>query len=161
MTRSNAVFVSLAVAAAVGGIALGVAAAGPPPVGPAVSVWIAAAAADDQHDLATVPPVVVKTVPEAGTADVDPKTKEVRVTFSKEMTDKNWSWVTDGRYGLELPGAGEVAYDKDKKTCVLPVKLEPGKTYAVWLNSEKFTNFQDAGGRPAVPYLLVFTTAKK
>jgi RNA polymerase sigma-70 factor (ECF subfamily) len=69
--------------------------------------------------------------------------------------------ASDNRYGNDLPDAGEVAYDKEKKTCVLPVKLEPGKTYAVWINSEKFANFKDIGGRPAVPYLLVFTTAKK
>jgi RNA polymerase sigma-70 factor (ECF subfamily) len=49
---------------------------------------------------------------------------------------------------------------KDKRTCVVKVKLEPGKTYAIWLNSEKFHNFKDADGRPAVPYLLVFQTAK-
>jgi len=30
----------------------------------------------------------------------------------------------------------------------------------IWLNSEKFDNFKDADGRPAVPYLLVFKTAK-
>ena len=34
----------------------------------------------------------------------------------------------------------------------------PGKTYAIWLNSQKFRNFKDTAGRPAVPYLLVFRT---
>lgn len=118
-------------------------------------------AAADDFSVDKAPPVVVKTVPAAGTADVDPKTKELRVTFSKEMTDKSWSWATDDRYGLHLLPAGDIAFDKDKKTCVMPVKLEPGKTYAVWINSDKFQNFADTGGRPAVPYLLVFTTAKK
>jgi hypothetical protein len=47
---------------------------------------------------------------------------------------------------------------KDQRTCVLPVKLEPGKTYAIWVNSEKFNNFKDVGGRSAVPYLLGFKT---
>ena len=41
-----------------------------------------------------VPPVVVKTVPEAGTTDVDPGLGEIKVTFSKEMTDLAWSWST-------------------------------------------------------------------
>jgi hypothetical protein len=54
--------------------------------------------------------------------------------------------------------AGKPHYDKDRRACVLPVKLEPGKTYALWLNSEKYTNFKDADGNPAVPYLLVFET---
>ena len=42
----------------------------------------------------------------------------------------------------------------------LPVALEPGKTYAIWINSEKFNNFKDTDGRSAVPYLLVFRTKK-
>ena len=55
---------------------------------------------------------------------------------------------------------GKPKYLADKRTCVLPVKLEPGKTYAIWVNSEKFGNFKDTEGRPAVPYLLVFRTKK-
>ena len=43
----------------------------------------------------------------------------------------------------------------------MKVKLEPGRTYAIWVNSEKFGNFKDADGRSAVPYLLVFQTKKK
>jgi hypothetical protein len=54
--------------------------------------------------------------------------------------------------------AGNVRYDKDKRTCILPVKLETGKTYAFWLNSAKFGNFKDKDGQSAVPYLLVFET---
>jgi hypothetical protein len=76
------------------------------------------------------------------------------------MTDQSWSWST-AEEGDELPDSGKPSYFKDKRTCVLPVKLEPGKTYAVWLNSEKFQNFKDAQGRSAVPYLLVFGTKKK
>ena len=55
---------------------------------------------------------------------------------------------------------GKPKYLADKRTCVLPVKLEPGKTYAIWVNSEKLGNFKDTDGRSAVPYLLVFKTKK-
>jgi RNA polymerase sigma factor (sigma-70 family) len=113
-----------------------------------------------EKSVADAAPVVVKTVPQAGSDDVDPGLKEVRVTFSKEMTDQSWSWSTAPE-GDDLPDSGKPYYDKDKRTCVLPVKLEPGKTYAVWLNSEKFQNFKDAQGRSAVPYLLVFGTKKQ
>ncbi len=107
----------------------------------------------------TAQPVVVKTVPEAGAADVDPKLTEIKVTFSKDMLDKNWSWVqlSDETFPKT---EGEPEYLKDKRTCVLKVKLEPGKTYAIWLNSEKFDNFKDEDGRSALPYLLVFETKK-
>ena len=53
---------------------------------------------------------------------------------------------------------GQPRYLGDKRTCVLPVKLEPGKTYAIWLNTANYQNFKDTMGRPAVPYLLVFRT---
>ena len=42
-----------------------------------------------------LPPVVVKSVPESGATAVDPDTREIRVTFSKDMmTKKMWSLVT-------------------------------------------------------------------
>ena len=53
---------------------------------------------------------------------------------------------------------GKPHYLQDKRTCVMPVKLKSGKTYAYWLNSPKFGNFKDADGSSAVPYLLIFKT---
>ena len=41
----------------------------------------------------------------------------------------------------------------------MTVKLEPGRTYAWWLNSETFQNFKDQHGNPALPYLLIFRTS--
>jgi RNA polymerase sigma-70 factor (ECF subfamily) len=43
---------------------------------------------------------------------------------------------------------------------VLPVKLQPNRLYAVWLNFEAARNFQDNEGKPALPYLLIFQTKK-
>ncbi len=43
---------------------------------------------------------------------------------------------------------------------MLPVKLEPGKTYRIWINSQKNTGFRDVTNTPAVPFLLVFQTKK-
>ena len=109
----------------------------------------------------TAPPVVVKTVPEAGADEVDPKLEEIKVTFSKDMRDGSWSWSSFGKENFpKIKDGGKPKYLADRRTAVLPVKLEPGKTYALWLNSEKFQNFKDADGGPAVPYLLVFKTKK-
>jgi RNA polymerase sigma-70 factor (ECF subfamily) len=114
---------------------------------------------DEEPTVKTARPVVVRSVPEAGSNDVDPKLTEIKVTFSKDMLDKSWSWVTVS--GGTFPKTeGDPKYLKDKRTCVLTVKLEPGKTYATWINSDQFDNFKDADGRPAVPYLLVFETKK-
>lgn len=108
----------------------------------------------------SVPPVVVKTVPESGSTNVPPGEFEIQVTFSKEMMDGSWSWcsVWDNSCpeGTESP-----RYDADHKTCAMKVKLEPGKTYGFWLNTERFRNFKDTQGRSAVPYLLVFSTSDR
>lgn len=121
------------------------------------AILLASVASGQEITLESVPPVVVKTVPEAGSVDVDAGTKEVRVTFSKVMRDKSWSWSNVGP-GSTPKTTGDAHYLDDRKTCVLPVQLEPGKTYAFWINSERFRNFRDSDGRAAVPYLLVFKT---
>ena len=107
--------------------------------------------------VASMPPVVVETSPRAGAVDVDPDLDEIRVTFSKEMKDQSWSWSTawkDSTPEMLSPPR----YVDDGRTCVARVKLEPGRTYGYWLNSQNFGNFVDQGGRSAVPYLLVFQT---
>jgi len=106
------------------------------------------------------PPVVVAHIPQSGKTGVDAKSvKELRVTYSKPMADGRWSWSTWGEENFPKT-TGKPHYLPDKRTCVLPVALEPGRTYAVWLNSNNFGNFKDSGGRKAVPYLLIFETKK-
>jgi RNA polymerase sigma-70 factor (ECF subfamily) len=121
-----------------------------------------ALAQERELTVATLPAVVVKTVPQAGDIKVDPNITEIRVTYSKRMLDKSWSWgqISDDTMP---PTTGEPRYLADGKTCVLPVKLEPGRTYVLQLNSlkGKFANFKDRQRQPAVPYLLVFQTRKK
>lgn len=126
-----------------------------------VALVSSAVLAQDGSDIsvAALPPVVVKTMPQSGDTEVDPATKEIYVTFSKPMTDGSWSWSQLSKESFPAL-AGKPHYLKDGKTCVLPVKLQPGKTYAIWLNSQKFRNFKDQDGQPAVPYLLVFETKK-
>lgn len=108
----------------------------------------------------TMPPVVIKTVPEAGSTNVAPGGVEIKVTFSKPMRDQAWSWSSAWQ-GSEPEVVEKPKYEADGKTCVIKVKLEPNKTYGYWLNSEKFKNFKDSAGRPAVPYLLAFKTTDK
>jgi len=65
--------------------------------------------------VATAPPVVVKTVPQAGAADVDPGLKEISVTFSKDMLDGSWSWVQLSDESFPKLDA-KPKYDKDRKS---------------------------------------------
>ena len=106
----------------------------------------------------SLPASVVKTVPECGSTEVDAvATTQIQVTFSKAMMDGSWSWsqISDETFPQLV---GKPRYLEDRKTCVVDVKLQPKKTYVIWLNSQKFGNFKDADGKPAVPYLLVFQT---
>jgi RNA polymerase sigma-70 factor (ECF subfamily) len=107
--------------------------------------------------LADFPTGVVNLVPELGSVNVDPGLREIRITFSKKMEDKSWSLTEGPKYSIPKV-RGEIHYDKDQRTCVIPVQLEPGKTYVWGVNSERFRNFMERDGRPALPYLIVFRT---
>jgi RNA polymerase sigma-70 factor (ECF subfamily) len=114
-------------------------------------------ASADEPTLANTAPVVVGTAPIAGQTDVAPGTTEIRVTFSRPMRDGSWSWVKLSEASFPKM-TGTPRFLDDQRSCVLPVSLEPGKTYAMWLNQPPYENFQDPDGRKAVPYLLVFQT---
>ena len=75
-------------------------------------------------DIDNFAPVVVKTVPEAGSKDVAPGEYEVKITFSKEMTDQSWSWASAWQ-NSDPKSLGKPHYEADHKTCVMKVKLEP------------------------------------
>jgi len=123
-----------------------------------LAIGVGIVQAENKITVKSMPPVVVKTFPQAGEITVDPSIKEISVTFSKEMMTKDmWSWVMVSKESFPNI-SGEVKYLKDKKTCVAPVNLEPGKTYVIWFNSEKYNAFRDTDNNPAVPYLLVFQT---
>ncbi|HEX4342833.1 MAG TPA: Ig-like domain-containing protein [Verrucomicrobiae bacterium] len=109
------------------------------------------------EDIDSMPPVVVNTVPESGDKNVSAGTIEIKVTFSKEMADGSWSWSS--AWENSTPEViGKPKYNATHTTCTLHVKLEPGKSYAYWLNNNNFHNFKDRQGHPSVPYLLVFQT---
>ena len=103
------------------------------------------------------PPVVIKTHPASGARDILPGLTEIRVTFSKDMTDGSWSWTTAWPNSMP-PIIGQPHYEPDHRTAVIKVNLEPGRTYGYWLNSERYHSFTDQSGHPAVPYLLIFQT---
>ncbi len=123
-----------------------------------VAILIAAGTAHGESiSAAAFPPVIVKTVPAAGDKHVDPALREVRVTFSKDMLTKEmWSFVYANPASFPKI-AGPIRY-VDARTCVLPVALEAGKTYGMWINSKEHSSFRDQRHQAAVPYLLVFKT---
>ena len=109
----------------------------------------------------SLPPVVVTTEPVSGSRDVAPGPTTIRVSFSKGMMPGTWSWSSAWSNSTPQFLPGGPRYEADGRTCALGVSLEPGRTYAFWLNSDQFKNFRDMEGRPAVPYLLIFETKKE
>ncbi|VTS04142.1 Ig-like domain-containing protein [Tuwongella immobilis] len=113
----------------------------------------------DEYSLQSAPPVVVKTMPESGTQGVPVTTREIRVVFSKPMKLGTWSWGMVSKESFPTLN-GKPKFLDDGKTCILPVKLDAGKTYSILVNTPKLTGFQDEAGTPAMPYLIIFETAK-
>jgi len=106
------------------------------------------------------PPVIISSTPQAGATDVDASAvTEIKVTFSKDMELRNFSWVRFGKDTFPTT-TGKPRFEDDKRTCVLPVKLEPGHPYVLWLNKAPYDSFMDTDGHKAVPYMLVFETKK-
>lgn len=105
-------------------------------------------------------PVVVKTIPVSGDTNVDPNLAELHVTFNKKMMPRCWSWCSISEHSY--PETVESPYFlKGNKTCVLKVKLESEKRYAIWINiPPKYLGFRDLDNNPAVPFLLTFVTRK-
>jgi Bacterial Ig-like domain len=117
-----------------------------------------ATARADGPSVDNLPPSVIQTVPQGGDLHVDAAaTTQIRVTFSKEMEANSYSWVQVSAETFPQI-IGKPRFLAGQRTCVIDVHLQPKTTYVIWLNSEKYRNFRDTGGRPAVPYLLVFQT---
>lgn len=105
----------------------------------------------------TKSPNVVETFPINGSIDVEPSLREITVTFDEPMKDGHWSWAYTDKNKFPAM-TGQPYYKPGHTINVLPVKLEAGKAYEIWINSEKFKNFKDRAGNPAIPFRLVFTT---
>lgn len=102
-------------------------------------------------------PRIVNTSPLAGATDVDPDIKEISVTFDCDMDTRGYSWTGGPPNFPEIPKGASPSW-KDNRTCVLPVKLEPGRYYRLGINSSSFQNFRSIGGIPAASSVINFTT---
>ena len=120
-----------------------------------VDVVPVADAADEASN--SGPPQIVKTSPATGDVDVDPKLREISVTFDRDM-GRGMSWT--GGPPL-MPPIDETRKAKwiNARTCVLPVKLEKAAFYRVGINAPSFKNFSDKSGMPAPVSAIYFTTA--
>jgi hypothetical protein len=92
--------------------------------------------------------------------DVDPRRKEIRVTFSIPM-GKGYSWTGGGPHYPTTPKGMKPQWSADGNTCILPVRLKPEWSYELGLNSPSFKNFQSAAGVPLTPVIYRFSTGSR
>ncbi len=107
-----------------------------------------------------VKPRIVAIIPKNGSQNVNPDLTEIRVTFNVPMA-AGFSWTGGGLDFPTIPNGSKPYWTENHRTCVLPVKLEPGHTYYLGLNSLSYKNFQSSGGVPLPPVVLSFTTRKR
>jgi len=126
-----------------------------------MTAWVETAFAEEKSsdETKSETPQISKTVPEDGADDVDPGLKQIRVTFDRDMDKGGMSW-TGGPPEFPPVDKSQKAKWIDKRTCVLPVKLEPETSYRVGINSESFKNFRSEKGTAAEPSAIKFTTKK-
>lgn len=119
------------------------------PSAPSAPQTVQAVNSEDQG-----PPQIIATSPTVGATEVDPDITEITVTFDREM-GQGFSW-TGG--GADFPFTTGKPHWQDKRTCILPVRLQPGHYYRVGVNSPSYHGFQSTKGVPAGPSAIYFTT---
>jgi RNA polymerase sigma-70 factor (ECF subfamily) len=121
----------------------------------AVATAPSAAARPGAMATRAAPPRVVLLEPPNGATEIDPALAVLRATFDRPM-EASWSWVTERSNFPET--TGDAYFEPDARTAAMPVRLEPGRTYVVWLNSEQYQLFRDQQGIAAPPLRWVFST---
>lgn len=108
-----------------------------------------------EGDIAPIPRIV-KTAPRQGATGVDAALNEITVSFDREM-GPGMSWTGGPPLFPPIDKSREPRWT-DARTCVLPVKLEPGSYYRVGVNSSSFGNFRSQQGVAANAAAIYFTT---
>ena len=104
------------------------------------------------------PPRIVSMVPENGATDVSPSLTQLQVTFDKTMAG-GFSWTGGGDRFPTIPEGKKPSWSRDRKTCTLPVELQPSWNYQLGLNSKSFKNFASADGIALEPVVYQFQTS--
>lgn len=83
-------------------------------------------------------PDVVKIDPVNGSVGVNPDTKEIRITFSKEMVPEYYSFNLSEKGKDYMPITKVIGMENNNKTLVLGVNLKPNKEYEFVLTNKSF-----------------------
>ena len=106
-------------------------------------------------------PKIVDMYPRNNSKGVDPNISQIVILFDIPMSggfafaQRSDQTAIDGEEGTKP------FWTADKKACVMPVKLRPGKTYESMMNFKPFLGFYSADGVPAKELFYKFSTARK
>jgi hypothetical protein len=100
-------------------------------------------------------PKVVSTFPSQG-MKVTASLGLLKVSYDHRMS-ASWSFATGGEKAFPEV-LGPPFLSDDGITISLPIRLEPNRSYVVWLNTERYKNFKSEEGVAAEPYRLAFST---
>jgi beta-lactamase regulating signal transducer with metallopeptidase domain len=124
---------------------------------PPAALYFTTAGASGEVESRLRVPKIVTLEPANGTADVDPQTSELRVTFDVRM-GKGMSWTGSGPGFPKSSAGSHASWSSDGKTCTLPVSLEPVHSYRLGVNGRRFINFESEWGVPLQPFAYQFNT---
>jgi hypothetical protein len=110
------------------------------------------------EDAETLRPQVTNLVPVNGATDVNPDLEAIEITFDRPMRAGSWSVVGGGP---KYPETGTPFYDDRRQVFRLPVKLEPGREYELWLNRGPHQSFASERGVALAPFRIRFRTSSR
>jgi hypothetical protein len=85
-------------------------------------------------------PYVVKTEPANGSVHVNAETKEIRITFSKEMVANSYSFNLSDKGKEYFPITKIIGMENNDRILVLSADLKPGKEYEFVLTNKSFAS---------------------
>ena len=125
----------------------------------AVSLCACGSSEATQDAFAPDAPFVIESSPRDGDSAVSATLENITATFNEAMDLDGWSWVTE--VGHSAPAITGIPFYIDATTTVLPVRLEPNTSYAIWLNSPddaQLRKFMNTEGVSARAHRIAFTT---
>ena len=111
------------------------------------AIYFTTRGASDEVKARVAIPKIVALDPPNGSKDVDPNRKTISVTFDVPMGG-GMSWCGGGKHFPVGREEERTHWTEDRKTCVMPVTLNPDWDYKLWINAFSFKNFSSAWGVP-------------
>lgn len=102
-------------------------------------------------------PSIVMIDPSNGATGIASIKKEIRVTFSVPM-QAGFSVTGGGPQFPSIPKGQQPYWTPDRKTCIIPVQLQPNHAYMCGLNSKSYRNFKSESGIALDPIIYQFST---